>query len=310
MSSLSITDSVSQNAIAEIHTELELAKVEAQNLAQESMSVNTRRLYESDWQGFLACVHRAQQANKSLSAQPATDETLVLYAGYEIGTSTLTLARRLSAIRLMHRRAAFGSPFDIAPIFTAVYACFKLRWANRQPTFTPQATESAIRTLVDAWTGERLLDIRNRALLLVGFYSTLPRSEPVGIDVEHFASHPEGLEVHTPVSKTDRTGEVAVAYLLACPDSPHCPIAALANWIDASGIEDGPVFRRLHRCGSEFRLGVHSLRRGLITSDLQNKHDLAAVRDHARHKNISTISRYSELLAGFDAHLGKLLFKP
>ncbi|MFK8083782.1 MAG: site-specific integrase [Granulosicoccus sp.] len=333
------TDSVSQNPIAEIRAELELAKAEAQNLAQESLAVNTRRLFVSDWQGFLAWVHRAQQANNSLSALPATDEMLALYVGREIGTSPSTLARRLSAIRLMHRWAGFDSPFDSAPSITAVYAGFKRRWANRQPTTTPQAaaTESIIRTLADAWTGQSLLDMRNYALLLVGFDSALRRSELVGVDVEHLASHPKGLEIHVPVSKTDQTGEGTEAYLLARPDTPYCPVAALANWIDAAGIESGAAFRRLHRCGSEHRLGkerlsdkavyrlvketaalcgvpgrfgAHSLRRGLITSALKNKHELAAVRDHARHKNISTTSRYSEHVKGFDAHPGKLLLKP
>jgi len=329
-------DFVSKNPIAQIQAELELARAHANDLARESLSENTRRLYESDWQGFLAWVVRAQQANSALSALPATDETLALYVGAEIDTSPSTLARRLAAIRLMHRWSGFESPFDTAPSFSAVYTGYKRRWANRQPANTPQtaATESIIRTLADAWAGDSLMAKRNRALLLVGFDSALRRSELVGIDVEHLAAHPEGLEVHIPHSKADQTGDGAETYLLARPDSPYCPVVALATWVDAAGVQNGPVFRRLHRCGCELRLGIerlsdkavyrlvketaeqcgvvgrfgaHSLRRGLITSALQDHQNIGAVQKHVRHRNLATTSRYNERTKGFDAHPGKRL---
>ena len=81
MEELPSADSVAQNTMAEIRAELELARAEAQQLARESLSENTRRLYESDWQGFLGWVQRALQANPDLSALPASDETLALYVG-------------------------------------------------------------------------------------------------------------------------------------------------------------------------------------------------------------------------------------
>lgn len=79
MNTTPTTDSVSQEPMLEIRTELELARVQAQGLAQESLSANTRRLYDADWQRFSAWVQRATCANDKLSALPATDETMALY---------------------------------------------------------------------------------------------------------------------------------------------------------------------------------------------------------------------------------------
>ena len=339
MNTLSDADSVAQNPIAQIQAELELARAQAEELAQESLSANTRRLYESDWQGFLGWVQRAQQASPDLCALPATDETLALYVGHEIDTSPSTLARRLAAIRLMHRWSGLDSPFDAAPSFTAVYTGYKRRWATRQPATTPQsaATDAIVRTLADAWSEDSLIARRNRVLLLVGFDTALRRSELVGIDVKHLAAHPEGLEIHIPRSKSDQTGQGAVAYLLARPESAYCPVSALVAWLEAAAITDGAVFRRLHRCGSALRLGTerlsdkavyrvvketardcgvagrfgaHSLRRGLITSALQDQQAIGAVQEHARHRNLATTSRYNERATGFDAHPGKRLLRP
>ena len=132
----------------------------------------------------------------------------------------------------------------------------------------------------------------NRALLLVCFDSALRRSELVEKNLEHLASHPEGLEIHISQSKSYQTGQGAAAYLLARPDSTYYPVTALA-----AGVHEGPAFRRLYQCGLELRLcterlsdkavyrvvmdtakncsvkgrfGAHSLRRGLITSAQQN----------------------------------------
>lgn len=331
-------DSVSRNPIAQIQAELELARAQAQDLAQESLSANTRRLYEADWQAFLDWVQRAQHARPELCALPTTDETLALYVGHEIDSAPSTLARRLAAIRLMHRWSGHDSPFDTAPTFTAVYTGYKRRWARRQPSSTPQtaATDTIVRTLADAWSAESLIARRNRALLLVGFDTAFRRSELVGIDIEHLAIHPDGLEIHIPHSKSDQTGDGAVACLLARPDSAYCPVNALAAWLDAAAITEGPVFRRLHRCGNELRLGperlsdkavyrlvkdtardcgvagrfgAHSLRRGLITSALQDQQAIGAVQEHARHRNLATTSRYNERAKGFDSHPGKRLLR-
>jgi len=324
--------------MAEIRAELELARAEAQQLARESLSENTRRLYESDWRGFLAWVQRTQEANPALSALPATDYTLALYVGAHVEMKPSTMARRLAAIRLMHLWSGHGAPFDSASSFNAVYSGYKRRWAHVRPAVPPQAaaTESIIRLLVDEQESGSLIGLRNRALLLVGFDAALRRSELVGLDVEHVSTHQEGLELFLPSSKSDHEGQGNAVLILARSDSPYCPVRALVSWLDAASISDGAIFRRLHRRGNALhlgeerlsdkavyrlvkgaaasagapgRFGAHSLRRGLITSSLRENENVSSVQDHARHKNIATTSRYNERAKSFSTHPGKKLLR-
>jgi len=247
MEELPSVDSVAQNTMAEIRAELELARAEAQQLA--------------DWRGFLAWVQRAQTAKPELCALPATDETLALYVGAHVKMKTSSIARRLAAIRLMHRWSGYESPFEPAPSFTAVYTGYKRRWAQGRPSCEPQAaaTEAIVRALVEEQPANTLIGLRNRALLLVGFDAALRRSELVALDVEHIRSYPEGIELFLPVSKSDQAGHGSTALVLARAQSPYCPVRALISWLDATGISCGAVFRRLHRRGTTLHLGHERL---------------------------------------------------
>lgn len=336
MTSSPSNDSVLQNAMAEIRAELELAKVQAQNLAQESLSANTQRLYESDWRGFLAWVQRAQVGNTELCAIPATYETLALYIGPHVDIKPSTLAGRLAAIRLMHRWSGYESLFEKASSLSAVYIGYKRRWAQRRPSKSPQsaATESIVQALVDDQSADTLIGLRDRALPLVGFDAALRRSELVGLDVRHIDAHVEGLELHLFCAKSDKNADGSAAYLQTRPGSIYCPVRAVLDWLGAANISEGAIFRQLHRCGKSLRLGVerlsdktvytlvkgtaaelgvpgrfdaHSVRRGLTTSALQTKQDIGTVQEHVLHKNISTTSCCNEQVTAFNAHPGKPL---
>jgi len=261
MSTSPATDSASHNPTAEIRAELELAQAEAQNLAQESLFGNTRRLYESDWRGFLAWVQRAQEGNIQLSTLPATDEKLALYVGAHVDLKPSTLARRLAAIRLMHRWSGFVSPFEKAYSFSAVYTGYKRRWAQRRSSKPPQsaATESIVRKLVDEQPTDTLIGLRDRALLLIGFDAALRRSELVSLDVEHLQAHSEGLVLNLPTTKSNQDGQGSIAYLLAGPESTYCPVRSLIEWLDKAQIDKGAVFRRLHRRGASLHPGGERL---------------------------------------------------
>jgi integrase len=59
--------------------------------------------------------------------------------------------------------------------------------------------------------GERLSEIGDRALLLIGFAGAFRRSELVALDVEDVEEVPEGLRVTIRRSKTDQEGQGAVS---------------------------------------------------------------------------------------------------
>jgi hypothetical protein len=86
---------------------------------------------------------------------------------------------------------------------------------------------------------EGLAGLRDRALLLVGFAGAFRRSELVALHVADVAENETGLLVRIRSSKTDQEGE-GVTIAIARGDLA-CPVKALRAWLDAAGIEAGPI---------------------------------------------------------------------
>jgi integrase len=103
-----------------------------------------------------------------------------------------------------------------------------------------------IRTLVAPLEG-RLGDVRDRAVLLIGFAGALRRSELVAIDMEDVAEDEHGMRIRLRRSKTDQEGEGVTVRLPYGSDPTTCPVRAWRTWIDAAGIDSGPAFRAVDR---------------------------------------------------------------
>lgn len=152
------------------------------------------------------------------------------------------------------------------------------------------AVTADVRAMVAALP-DTLLGLRDRAILLLGFAGAFRRSELVDLDREDLEIGSEGITATLRRSKTDQEGEgrkIGIPYGVR-PET--CPVRAILAWLDAAGIEDGPMFRSVNRhgqlqpgrlsdkavalvvkrqaqaCGLDpARYAGHSLRAGLATS--------------------------------------------
>lgn len=120
-----------------------------------------------------------------------------------------------------------------------------------------------MRAVVGGLDSDRLIDVRDRALLLTGFATAMRRSELVALEVTDVENHAEGLLVHRRRSKTDQEGS---GHRIEVPYGEHmdtCPVwAAYRTWIDEAGIDeagidDGPVFRAVNRHGTVSPAGLN-----------------------------------------------------
>jgi integrase len=159
--------------------------------------------------------------------------------------------------------------------------------------------------------GDRLKDLRDRALLLVGFAGGLRRSELAAIDLIDFERVREGIILTIRRSKTDQDG---VGRKIGIPfgRTIQCPVRALERWLSIARIESGPVFRPVDRhqhisasrlSGEAVSLIVrdrmatagfeptgysgHSLRAGFATSATRAK-----IRQQTGHASDAMLSRY------------------
>jgi integrase len=164
--------------------------------------------------------------------------------------------------------------------------------------------------------GDSLKDIRDRALLLVGFAAALRRSELVGLDLGDIEHVRQGLVLTLRRSKTDQDGrgrKIGIPF----GRTRWCPVSAFNTWLAASGITEGAIFRPMDRHGRvhDFRLSGeavslvvrqriaaaglgpahysgHSLRAGLATSAAQAAVATWRIRAQIGHASDAMLARY------------------
>jgi site-specific recombinase XerD len=140
---------------------------------------------------------------------------------------------------------------------------------------------------------------------------------------------PEGLLITIRRSKTDQEGK---GRKVAIPRGEiACPVAALKAWLEAAGITEGAVFRRVfNRCNqrvSSARLGAynvaiivkagaaklgleaaafagHSLRAGFVTSAVKRGANLLKITDVTGHRSLEMLKTYSRDAEAFVGHAG------
>jgi integrase-like protein len=168
--------------------------------------------------------------------------------GLRIRDGSRPLSRgALAAISKLHSAAGFpDSPAAMR------HACVKEAWAGiRRKKGTAQTAKTAATTdylkRMLEQVPSTLAGVRDRALLPIGFAAALRRSELVALRVEDIRFVAEGIELTIRRSKTDQEGASEKIRVQRGLHLSTCPVRALENWKNASGIESGPLFRGVTR---------------------------------------------------------------
>jgi site-specific recombinase XerD len=222
---------------------LEAAASRVRVYLRNTRAANTYKAYAADWKHF-----ETWCSGGRLSSLPASPQTVMLYLGElgGAGKKLSTISRRLSAIARVHRVAGFESPSEARPVREVVAGM------RRTHGVAAQGKEALLSEDLRAITrelGNSLRDLRDRALLLVGFSGAFRRSELVSIEAADVEYVSEGMVVQVRRSKSDqerRGREVPIPFGLR-PET--CPVAALRTWTERAGIDAGPLFRGISRYG-------------------------------------------------------------
>jgi integrase len=284
----------------------------------------TRRAYAAalrDWDRW--STRHARQYLPALEHDVA--EYLAALAG--TGISVSSLMQRVAALAYAHRLAGLPSPTD-APAVRAVVSGAR-RVLGSRPDRKAPATVDALSDMLAQVPGDTLPGRRDRALLLLGFAGAFRRSELVAIDREHCTETDQGVLVFVPRSKSDQEGQGREVAILR--GTRLCPVQALHEWLLASDIVEGPVFRPISSTGvlgprrltggtvarlvkryaeaagldPEIYSG-HSLRAGFATAALDRGASLDAVARQLGHARLDTTRVYDRRSA-FTGHAGRKL---
>ncbi|MDR6224354.1 site-specific integrase [Desmospora profundinema] len=282
----------------------------ARDYTAQAKAGNTTRAYGADWRDFTEWC--TQHGRDPLPADP---QTVAYYiADLAERRKPSTIQRRLSAVSQAHQAAGYDTP-TASILVRSVWAGIRRAKGTRQEGKLPLLVEDL--RLILRHVPDDLPGRRDRALLLVGFAGAFRRRELVSLDVGDIQITGRGMVILLRRSKTDQEGigrKIGIPY----GSSPHtCPVEALQEWLAASKIGHGPLFRPINRHGQirnmrlsdksvalivkrraaeagldPRRFSGHSLRAGLATTAAMAGKDERAIMEQTGHKSTQMVRRY------------------
>ena len=181
-------------------------------------------------------------ADRGHEALPAEASTLSSFIDDMAGKSVSTVRNYLWAVSRLHLAAGLDDPTKAEAVRLAVK-----RMTRTNGTRAKQAAplnRPLIDSMIEA-AGDDLIGLRDKALLATAYDTLCRRSEIVALDVDDLAFTDDGTgTVLIRRSKTDQAGEGQVRFLA------HDTTEHLKAWIEAAKIEDGALFRAVHKGGA------------------------------------------------------------
>ncbi|GLQ91663.1 site-specific integrase [Dyella acidisoli] len=294
--------------MADIHRYLEAA---TRDNTQRSYASAVRH-FEVEWGGHL----------------PTTADEVARYlADHANQLSINTLRQRLAALAQWHSEQGFADPTRSSLVRKVLKGIKALH-----PSVEKQAVPLQLNELgrVADWldtaatnanergdTVRTMQYLRDRALILLGFWRGFRADELIRLRIEHIDLRPgDGLTLFLSRSKTDRDNNGQSFKVPAL--SRWCPVDATQAWIVASGRAEGPLFSRINRWGalSDAPLDVdsivpilrrafahaglgqadaysgHSLRRGFANWANANGWDIKSLMAYVGWRKVDTVMRY------------------
>lgn len=265
---------------------------------------NTRRAYQSDLEHFHAWGGTIPSSDKSV-ARYLADHADCLAVG--------TLRRRLSAIAHAHYTEGVENPCDSALVRLVLRGIARQRGTPVHQV-RPLLAEQLLQIVSSLGNSPR--DLRDKALLLLGFSGAFRRSELVALNIEDLTVVDAGLLVALRRAKTDQTGR---GRIVAVPfdDGTRCLAETIQDWLSAVDQSLGPLFRSIRRGGivtsnrlssravadiikrkvrqiglNPAEFSGHSLRSGFVTSAAEAGANHTNIREQTGHQNHETLATY------------------
>jgi len=291
---------------------------------RDSVAANTWRAYRSDLGDYQAWC-------RSKRRSWSTPETVGAYfrALEDAGAAYATIERRKTAIaKLIEAEALLSNDAVVEdptkhPKVAVTLKAIRRRLGTDQHQATPLTGERLIQVLL-AIDPDTLAGQRDTALLLVGFFGAMRRSELAAMKRPHLEFDSHGVGIQIPTSKGSQDQSVWIP-IHRQPQSRWDPVAALERWLealDAHRIETATdalwlrvtkgdtfmttptpisgdainniVARRVKASGlaNPSRYSAHSLRAGFVTEAKNRGIDEADIMKHSRHKSLQQMRSY------------------
>ncbi|BCG83571.1 site-specific integrase [Mesorhizobium sp. 113-3-3] len=237
-----------------------------------------------------------------------------------------TVRRRMASWSTLTQWRGFAGKFNAPGLRSALKLAVRASPRPRGRKSQKAVTADILGAVLKTCAGDRLVDLRDRAVLLVAFASGgRRRSEVAALRVEQIvAQDPVPADPKDPESpslpclkirlgRTKTTEADADAFVLLVGR----PVLALQEWLERSAITEGSVFRGIDRWGHLERkaltpqavnlilkrriaqagldpklFSAHGLRSGFLTETARRGIPLSEAMQQSQHRSVQQASRY------------------
>ena len=222
--------------------------------AVSALAPNTRKAYGSAWSAWQRW---ALDQGRPVLPATAADVADYLEARHAAGASPATIRLARAAVAKVHQVSGAADPAAdglVTDVLKRIGRDGRDRGRGQVAGIGWSAAEAAASIASNG--GDSLAGLRDGALLRVMSDGLLRISEAAALQVSDVEATADGGAVTIRASKTDQMGDGAVRFLGAPT------VAAVRRYLDAAGITDGPLFRRIRKGGqvTADRLGADSIR--------------------------------------------------
>jgi len=315
---------------------LAMAWQKALPYARAARSDGTLRVYKhafAHWSEWCRLMHA-----EALPASPSVVATYLAHLARS-GKSVSHVRVTLAAIQFA-QQAAGHAFIRKDPALTTILAGITRKEARPIRRAAPLDLDG-LRHLIGSIKGNDVRALRDRALLLVGFFGALRRSELCKLDVagpSPIEMTPQGLTLHLTATKTSAQTQ---AVALPRRSDDLCPVASLEAYLTAAALTSGPLFRPLSKAGrvlnrrldatsirhimlcrlmhrhtrsretkedpNQSRYSPHSLRAGFITTAAKAGAPEHVIQRTSRHKSVDVLRSYIRSADAFAENAGNYL---
>ena len=287
--------------MSEITTDIKNLELETLNNLKRSKAENTLRAYQADFKDFrLFCI------KNGLVALPTDPKILSIYLTHLSSFCKFsTLKRRLASIKVIHKIK--GHYLDTKhPIITENLLGIKRIHGVKKKSKKPLLIND-LKLIINKINEEKneIKKLKNKSLILIGFAGGFRRSELVSIKYDDVDFVTEGVKIFIKRSKTDQTGEGMTKAIPYFENPSYCPVIALKQWIEFTGIKSGKIFNISDKsvaliikkyallAGLDYtKYAGHSLRSGFATSTAEIGADERSIMAMTGHKTTQMVRRY------------------
>ena len=279
-------------------TDVKSLELETLKNLKNSKANNTLRAYQSDFRDFSAFC-----AKNGFSSLPTQPKIIALYITHLSKSSKFsTLKRRIASISVLHKLK--GHYLDTKhPIIMENLHGIKRTLGTRQKAKKPILINE-LKLIIKVIDKE---NIRDKALILIGFSGGFRRSELVNIYYEDVEFVTEGVKILIKRSKTDQSGQGNIKAIPYFDNQEFCPVIALKNYVSKkfSNTNEGKIFnisdksvaliikRYAEKAGLDSsKYAGHSLRSGFATTAAEFGAEERNIMAMTGHKTTQMVRRY------------------